>query len=192
LPEGLGSGTFEQNQSTTTGGDWADRVQELAGNSQDSINTATVTLSDNTNQINTLVYLDTTFGTFMFVAFGTKGPTPLPCLACTPTTVRYGYPERSLPGGRCPGSDNIAATMLRDVLSRLAHDGVEPRRDTLEITRPGSDKLKTSTDSFSTGGDNARTRHHGPACRRRVEAKCRATPRGGLAHLTVRVPGLRQ
>ena len=92
LPEGLGSGTFEQNQSTTTGGDWQIEYKNSLENSQDSINTATVTLSDNTNQINTLVYLDTTFGTFMFVAFGTKGPTPLPCLACTPTTVRVRVP----------------------------------------------------------------------------------------------------
>jgi hypothetical protein len=33
-----------------------------------------------------------------------------------------------------PGSENIAAAMFLDVLSRLAHDGVEPRWTTLEIT----------------------------------------------------------
>ncbi|MGO9658254.1 MAG: hypothetical protein ACLQVK_11740 [Acidimicrobiales bacterium] len=36
------------------------------------------------------------------------------------------------------GSQHIAAAMCLDVMSRLAHDGVEPRWATLEITGPAT------------------------------------------------------
>jgi hypothetical protein len=89
LPEGLGGATIQQNNSSTTGGNWEIDYKNSLQNSQDSINSGSVTLSDNTNPISTQVWLDTTFGTFMFPAVGTKPLTPAPACGshCTPTSV---------------------------------------------------------------------------------------------------------
>jgi hypothetical protein len=84
LPEGLGGATIQQNNSSTSGGDWEIDYKNSLTNSQDSINSGSVTLSDNTNPISTEVYLDTTFGTFMFPALGAKPPSAEPCFTCTP------------------------------------------------------------------------------------------------------------
>jgi hypothetical protein len=37
-----------------------------------------------------------------------------------------------------PGSEHIAAGMFQDVMSRLSHDGAQPRWATLEITGPAT------------------------------------------------------
>lgn len=87
LPEGLGSATIQQSNSSTTGGDWEVDYKNSLTNSQDSINSGSVTLSDNTNPINTQVYLDTTFGTFMFPALGAKPPSVVGCFNCVGSTV---------------------------------------------------------------------------------------------------------
>lgn len=37
-----------------------------------------------------------------------------------------------------PGYEHLAAGMYLDVLSRLAHDGAQPRRASLEVTGPAT------------------------------------------------------
>jgi hypothetical protein len=87
LPEGLGGATVQQDESATSGGNWEIDYKNSLTNSQDSISSGSVTLSDNTNPISTQVYLDTTFGTFMFPALGTKPPTAVPCPSCAPKSL---------------------------------------------------------------------------------------------------------
>jgi hypothetical protein len=87
LPESLGGATIQQNDSSTSGGNWEVDYKNSLTNSQDSINSGSVTLSDNNNPISTEVYLDTTFGTFMFLAFGAKPPSAQSCFTCVPRSV---------------------------------------------------------------------------------------------------------
>ncbi len=66
-----------------------------------------------------------------------------------------------------PGYEYVATGALLDVLSHLAHDGIEPPLG----HRRGNDTVSTPTQNRGTGGDTATSRRPGPPCRRHAGLK---------------------